>query len=164
LQLQPISILQALALLTLANGTPVIAKKIFGQAFALPLDGRLVFFDHRPLFGRSKTIRGIVLSILVTTAIAPLIGVDFSTGAVAAIAAMAGDLCSSFVKRRLNFPPSSQALGIDQVPESLLPLLACRAALALSVADIALCVSLFLVGEIVLSRILYRAHLRDEPY
>jgi len=35
---------------------------------------------------------------------------------------------------------------------------------ALMAADIAFCVRLFLVGEIVLSRILYRAHLRDEPY
>lgn len=164
MQLQPFSILQALALLTLANGTPVVAKKIFGQSFALPLDGGLVFFDRRPLFGRSKTIRGILLSIFVTTVIAPLIGVDFNVGAIAAISAMAGDLSSSFVKRRLNFPPSSQAFGIDQLPESLLPLLACRAALALTVADIAFCVAMFFVGEIVLSRILYRAHLRDEPY
>ncbi|PDT75138.1 hypothetical protein CO675_22220 [Bradyrhizobium sp. C9] len=162
--MQPFSILQALALLALANGTPVVAKKIFGQSFALPLDGGLVFLDGQPLFGRSKTIRGILLSVAVTTALAPLIGLDFSVGAIAATAAMAGDLGSSFVKRRLKFPPSSQALGIDQLPESLLSLLACRAALALTAVDIAICVGMFFVGEVVLSRILYRAHLRDEPY
>jgi CDP-diglyceride synthetase len=164
LQLQPFSILQALVLLTLANGTPVIAKKVFGQSFALPLDAGLAFFDGRPLFGPSKTIRGILLSIIVTTASAPLIGLDLSVGALAAAVAMLGDLCSSFVKRRLNFPPSSQALGIDQLPESLFPLLACRAALSLTAADIAFCVGMFFVGELILSRILYRAHLRDEPY
>lgn len=158
------AILQALILLTLANGTPVVAKKVFGQSLALPLDAGLTFFDGRPLFGPSKTIRGIVFSVLVTALGAPLIGLDWSVGVIAAAAAMAGDLCSSFVKRRLNFPPSSQALGLDQLPESLLPLLACRAALSLTAVDIALGVGLFFVGELILSWILYRAHLRDEPY
>ncbi|HEY8335321.1 MAG TPA: CDP-archaeol synthase [Tardiphaga sp.] len=158
------SILQAMVLLTLANGTPVVAKKIFGRFFALPLDAGLTFFDGRPLFGPSKTIRGIVLSILVTTASSPLLGLEWSVGMIVAAAAMAGDLCSSFVKRRLNFPPSSQALGLDQVPESLLPLLACQEALSLTVVDIALGVGIFFLGELVLSWVLYRAHLRDEPY
>jgi CDP-archaeol synthase len=162
--MQPFPILQAMVLLTLANGTPVIAKKIFGRCFALPLDAGVTFFDRRPLFGPSKTIRGIVFAVLVTTAGAPLIGLDWSVGAIAAAAAMAGDLCSSFIKRRLNFPPSSRALGLDQVPESLLPLLACRAALSLTAVDIALGVGIFFIGELILSRILYRAHLRDEPY
>lgn len=162
--MHPISILQAIVLLTLANGTPVVAKKVFGQTFALPLDAGLTFFDGRPLFGPSKTIRGIVFAVLVTTAGAQLIGLDWSVGLVVAVAAMAGDLCSSFAKRRLNFPPSSQALGLDQLPESLLPLLACRAALSLTVVDIALSVAIFFVGELILSWILYRAHMRDEPY
>jgi CDP-2,3-bis-(O-geranylgeranyl)-sn-glycerol synthase len=162
--MHPVSILQAIVLLTLANGTPVVAKKVFGQTFALPLDAGLTFFDGRPLFGPSKTIRGIVFAVLVTAAGAPLIGLDWSVGLVAAVAAMAGDLCSSFAKRRLNFPPSSQALGLDQLPESLLPLLACRAALSLTVVDIALSVAIFFVGELILSWILYRAHMRDEPY
>jgi CDP-diglyceride synthetase len=157
-------IMQAMVLLTLANGTPVVAKKIFKRSFALPLDAGLAFFDGRPLLGPSKTIRGIMLSVLVTTACAPLVGVDLSVGAIAAAAAMVGDLCSSFVKRRLKFQPSSQAFGLDQVPESLLPLLACRDALSLTAADIVLGVGIFLVGEVISSRILYRAHLRDEPY
>lgn len=162
--MHPVSILQAIVLLTLANGTPVVAKKVFGQTFALPLDAGLTFFDGRPLFGPSKTIRGIVFAVLVTIAGAPLIGLDWSVGFVVAVAAMAGDLCSSFAKRRLNFPPSSRALGLDQLPESLLPLLACRAALSLTAVDIALSVAIFFVGELILSWILYRAHLRDEPY
>ncbi len=57
-----------------------------------------------------------------------------------------------------------RALGLDQLPESLLPLLACRATLALTAAEIALVVVLFFGGEIVLSRLLYKVHLRDEPY
>ena len=77
---------------------------------------------------------------------------------------MAGDLLSSFLKRRLNLPSSSQAIGLDQVPESLFPILACRDALSLTIADIALGVGVFFVGELILSRFLFQVHLRDEPY
>jgi len=157
-------ILPLLVLLTLANGTPIVAKKIFGPRFARPLDAGFNFFDGRPLFGHSKTIRGILASIFITTLSAPLVGMGLTIGAIVASAAMAGDLFSSFVKRRLNFPPSSRALGLDQVPESLFPMLACRDALSLTIADIALGVGIFFVGELILSRLLYQVHMRDEPY
>jgi CDP-2,3-bis-(O-geranylgeranyl)-sn-glycerol synthase len=162
--MHPLAILQILALLTLANGTPVAVKKIFGRRLACPLDAGLMFFDRRPVFGPSKTFRGVAASILVTTAGAPLIGLEAKIGALAAAAAMAGDLVSSFAKRRLSLPPSSRALGLDQVPEALFPLLACRNALSLTAADIALAVGIFFVGEILLSRLLYKIRLRDEPY
>jgi CDP-2,3-bis-(O-geranylgeranyl)-sn-glycerol synthase len=162
--MQPEAMLQSLVLLAVANGAPVIAKKIFGRRWARPLDGGVVLPDGHPLLGPSKTIRGIVVAIVATTAAAPLLGVAPGIGALAAAAAMAGDLLSSFVKRRLARPPSSQALGLDQVPESLLPLLACSDALALSAADIAVAVAFFFVGELIVSRLLYKAHLRDEPY
>ena len=162
--MQLLHILQLLVLMTLANGTPIVAKKIFGPRLSFPLDAGTIFFDGRPLFGPSKTIRGILISVLVTTASAPLIGLDLTIGAIVAGAAMAGDLFSSFVKRRLNSPPSSQALGLDQVPESLFPMLACRDALSLTIGDIALGVGIFFIGALILSRFLFRAHLRDEPY
>ncbi len=77
---------------------------------------------------------------------------------------MAGDLLSSFLKRRLNLPPSSKATGLDQIPESLIPLLACREVVDLSAADIAVAVGVFFVGEIVLSRLFYALKLRERPY
>jgi CDP-diglyceride synthetase len=162
--MQVFVILQLLILLMLANGTPVIAKKLLGERYSYPLDGNLTFADGRPLFGRSKTIRGVVLAVLVTTAGAPLIGLGWKTGLLVGSFAMAGDLVSSFSKRRLNLPSSSRASGLDQVPESLFPLLACRYLLSLAVADIAVCVVMFFVGEVVLSRLLYALHLRDRPY
>ena len=156
--------MQLLVLMTLANGTPIVAKKIFGPRFSFPLDAGTIFFDGRPLFGPSKTIRGILISVLITTASAPLTGLNLTIGVIVAGAAMAGDLFSSFVKRRLNSPTSSRALGLDQVPESLFPMLACRDALSLTIADIALGVGIFFIGALILSRFLFRAHLRDEPY
>ncbi len=60
--------------------------------------------------------------------------------------------------------PSSMAIGLDQIPESLFPLLACRLALPLTMLDIGVATIVFFVGELVLSRILFRLHLRDRPY
>jgi CDP-2,3-bis-(O-geranylgeranyl)-sn-glycerol synthase len=77
---------------------------------------------------------------------------------------MAGDLVSSFVKRRVGLPSSSQASGLDQVPEALFPLLGCRDLLSLSIADIGAGVALFFIGDVVASRLLYAVRLRDRPY
>lgn len=162
--MHPILLAQLLILLTLANGAPVIAKKILGNRFAWPLDGGVKFFDGRRVFGISKTWRGVVLAIIATAIGAPIIGLSSQIGALVGVFAMIGDLCSSFVKRRLNRPPHSRAVGIDQIPESLFPLLACQSALSLTAADIAVGVAAFFVGEIVLSRLLYKVHLRDRPY
>jgi len=160
----PWSILQLLVLLMLANGTPVIAKKIFGERFAYPLDGGFKFLDGRALFGQSKTLRGVVLAVLVTTAGAPLIGLDWGIGALVGSLAMVGDLASSFLKRRMALPPSSRASGLDQIPEALFPLLACRNPLSLTMADIGITAALFFVGEVLLSRVFYAFRLRDRPY
>jgi len=160
----PIITLQLLILLALANGVPVAAKKLLGDRLSSPLDGNLIFVDGRPLFGRSKTIRGIVLGILVTVAGAFAMGLGWEIGVLVGSLAMAGDLVSSFLKRRLDLPPSSRASGLDQIPESLLPLIACRDLLALTAADIVVCVVMFVIGEVVLSRLLYAFRLRDRPY
>jgi CDP-diglyceride synthetase len=159
-----LTVAQVLVLLTLANGAPVIAKLILRDRFSLPLDGNRTFIDGKPLFGASKTIRGVLVAIVVTTAGAPLIGLPLGIGLLVGVTAMAGDLISSFCKRRLGLASSSRATGLDQIPESLLPLLACRQALALSVVDIAVACGLFFVGEILLSRLLFRLHLRERPY
>jgi CDP-2,3-bis-(O-geranylgeranyl)-sn-glycerol synthase len=162
--MQPWLIAQMLILLALANGTPVFASKILGARFSQPIDGGMRFFDGRPLFGPSKTIRGALLAILVTTAGAPLIGLDWTIGALVGLSAMIGDLLSSFIKRRLAMASSSQASGLDQIPESLLPLLACRGAPAITYLDMLIILVLFFVGEVVLSRLLFKLGLRDRPY
>ncbi|HUI94755.1 MAG TPA: CDP-archaeol synthase [Xanthobacteraceae bacterium] len=162
--MQPVLILQLTILLALANGTPLLAAWLLGSRLAFPLDGGLAFFDGRPLLGGSKTVRGIVAAVLATTAVAPLIGLSTGVGAVVGASAMAGDAFSSFVKRRLGLPPSSRATGLDQIPESLLPALACRAMLPLTAWDMVVVVVIFFVGDIVASWSLYRAHLRDRPY
>ncbi|HYA37223.1 MAG TPA: CDP-archaeol synthase [Candidatus Methylomirabilis sp.] len=156
--------LRALLLLVVANGAPALGHELFGQWFSYPLDGGWRIFDGRPLFGPSKTLRGIVLSLAATAAAALVLGLPWTLGALLAGLSMAGDLTSSFIKRRLGLPPSSRALLLDPVPESLLPLLVFRARLSLMAWDIAVVVFVFFVLDQLLSRLLYKLHRRDRPY
>ena len=114
-------LLQLLILLVVANGTAVVAKKLLGTAFGRPLDGGALFVDGQPIFGPSKTIRGIVVSVLATSICAALMGLSWEVGTLVATFAMVGDLFSSFVKRRLHLPSSSMAIGLDHIPEFSLP-------------------------------------------
>jgi CDP-2,3-bis-(O-geranylgeranyl)-sn-glycerol synthase len=107
--MQYLVVAQLLVLLALANGSPVVAKRIFGNYCSWPLDGNIKFVDGRPLFGAAKTVRGILVSIFITSACAPLLGLELKIGLLVAATAMAGDLLSSFIKRRLGLPPSSKA-------------------------------------------------------
>jgi hypothetical protein len=155
---------QVLVLLGVANGTPIFATRLFGKRFGTPLDGALKLTDGRPLFGPSKTVRGLVLSVTCTTLAALLFNFEWITGAGLAAASMLGDLLSSFIKRRLGLRTHSQALGLDQIPESLLPLLLLRAPLGLGYADIVVIVIAFMLLELLLSRLLFKLHIRDRPY
>lgn len=157
-------ILQGLVLVLVANGTPVLATRLLGQKLSWPLDCGLRLPDGRPLLGRSKTIRGVLLSILVTAAVAPLLGLPWWAGALAGSLAMVGDLLSSLLKRRLGLPSSSRALGLDQVPEALLPLLALQATMGLAAIDVLMATLLFWVGGLLLSRLLFALGIRDRPY
>ncbi|MBL6853679.1 MAG: CDP-archaeol synthase [Alphaproteobacteria bacterium] len=154
--------LEVLALVGVANSAPVLAKRILGPR-ALPIDGDRSLADGHALFGPSKTWRGIVAAILATAVAASLIGLSGLIGAVLATAAMAGDLCSSFIKRRLGLAPSSICIGLDQVPESLLPALCAAHLLFLSVVDVVVIVAAFFVCEIVVSRIMFEIGVRDTP-
>ena len=100
--MHPLLIAQLLALLAVANGTPIIVEKFLGKFLAFPVDGGATLADGKPLFGSSKTLRGLALSIFATTAFAPLIGLDWRIGALVAATAMLGDLLSSFLKRRMR--------------------------------------------------------------
>jgi hypothetical protein len=102
--MQWLLILKAVVLITIANGSPIIARELFARYFNQPVDQDVVFVDGRPVLGRSKTIRGIMLSIIVATATAPILRLKWTSGLVVGSAAMSGDLLSSFLKRRLSLP------------------------------------------------------------
>ncbi|HEY5682015.1 MAG TPA: CDP-archaeol synthase [Pseudomonadales bacterium] len=156
--------LKVLALALSANGAPVIGKRLFGARWAIPLDGGLTFLDGRPLLGSSKTVRGLVLSLATTTLVATALGYGWQLGVIYSALTMSGDALSSFVKRRRGIPPSGRFRGLDQIPETALPMWVCSSALGLTGWDIAVLVALFFAGDFVLSKVLYRIGIRDEPY
>jgi hypothetical protein len=153
-----------LLLVGAANTAPLVAKKFLGMRWAAPVDGGVVLADGAPLFGASKTVRGLLVGILAPALLAPFVGHAFVDGAIIGAGAMFGDLLSSFCKRRMQLPPSSRATGLDQLPEVLVPAWLVRAAFGLTNVDIALAGALFVVLEVVLAKVAFRLHLRDRPY
>lgn len=153
-----------LILLFAANGAPLILARLLGERGNWRVDGGLIFLDGRPLLGPSKTWRGVIGSLLLTPLVAVALSFDAEVGLLAAVLAMLGDLLSSFCKRRLGIRPSGMALGLDQIPEALLPLLVLQKTWNLSGSDIAGLVVAFTVLELALSRVLYWLKIRQQPY
>ena len=156
--------LQLLLLILIANGAPIIAAVVCGDWGARPVDGGRRWADGRRLLGDAKTWRGVALAPLATGLGAVLLDWPAMLGVVIGGGAMLGDLLSSFVKRRLGVPTSGMSLGLDQIPEAMVPLLAVADAFALSWPDIVATVAGFIVLELALSRVLYRFGIRDRPY
>jgi hypothetical protein len=118
--------IKLLFLIVLANLAPVIGHRLLQHRFAHPLDCGWRFFDGRPLLGPSKTWRGYVCAIPLTIIGAWIVGLDMYTGLVFSLAALLGDSVTSFIKRRIGRVSGARAFGLDQVLESLLPLLLVR--------------------------------------
>lgn len=156
--------LKLLFLLLVANGAPILLTKALGPRFAWPVDGGRLCPDGRPFLGRSKTWRGLLAAILATGPAAVLVGLPLGLGLWFGALAMFGDMFSSWLKRRLAVPSSGKALGLDQVPEALFPLLGVRSELELQFIDIVWLTLLFLFLELVLSRVLYLLHIRAQPH
>jgi CDP-diglyceride synthetase len=95
---------------------------------------------------------------------ATILGLEWVNGLYVGVIATLGDLVSSFLKRRLNMPPSSRATVIDQIPECLLPTLAIRSTLGLGALDVIFIVIIFFLGHITLSQLFFRWKIRNRPY
>lgn len=112
----------ALALLVAAHSAPVLVARILGTRWAAPIDAHHSLPDHRPLFGSHKTWRGLLTGTLAAAAVGEWVGTGFMIGAAFGLLALAGDLGSSFVKRRLGHESGKSVPLLDQLPESLLPM------------------------------------------
>lgn len=162
--LTPALVVELLLMLLAANAAPILLARILGDRWGQPVDGGLRLCDGRPLFGASKTWRGIVVGLATCALAAALLGYGAAFGVLFGGASLLGDLCSSFIKRRLGIASSGMAIGLDQIPEALLPLLVCRDVLRLDGTAIWILVALFLVGSLVLSRVMYWLGVRKQPY
>lgn len=155
---------QLLLLLMVANGAPILARNLFGSQWEQPIDGGYRLPDGRPLFGPSKTWRGVFSALAATPVAALALGLPSDLGLLIAALSMAGDLLSSFLKRRLGMASSDMALGLDQIPEALLPLSLAGHQAGLEWPMIIGLTVLFLVLELLLSRVLYILKIRKRPY
>ncbi len=77
---------------------------------------------------------------------------------------MLGDLLASFTKRRLGYPPSSRTTGLDQIPESLLPLLVVAPVFELGWSSILIILLGFTILVPLLSLLFYHIGVRRRPY
>jgi CDP-2,3-bis-(O-geranylgeranyl)-sn-glycerol synthase len=93
-----------------------------------------------------------------------LFGLQPITGVLFGMLTMIGDLLTSFIKRRRGNVESSRARGLDAVAESLLPLCLLKDSLELNFIDITLIVMLFFLIEEFVSPVLFRLHIRNQPY
>lgn len=153
-----------LLLILAANGAPLLLRQLCRNRWAAPVDLGLRLPDGRRLFGATKTWRGIGVALVAGMALAPLLGLPPLLGLAAGGLAMAGDLLSSFAKRRLGLSPGSRARLLDTLPEALLPALALMAPLNLTGMDVLLLVMLFTLVHSLASRLLYRLRLRRRPW
>ena len=69
-----------LLLLLIANGSPIVVRELLGRGFDRPLDGGKVLADGHRLLGPSKTWRGLVAAVLVTTLFALALGWPWEIG------------------------------------------------------------------------------------
>jgi hypothetical protein len=151
-----IEFFQLLTLIITANGAPVLARLLFGDKLNTAVDLGSVWTDNHPLFGASKTWRGIAAALLATAMLALFLGYSAQIGIQIAAYAIIGDLMSSFIKRRFAMPVSAAAVLLDQVPESLFPALLMMTVFRLHLVSIVWLVIIFTVIDLVVTYFLYR--------
>lgn len=126
----------ALLLLVAANATPVIVARLLGARFDTPIDALFTSRAENPPFGAHKTWRGLVAGAMACALVGALLPCGVWVGLGFGALALGGDLASSFVKRRMRLRSGYSAPLLDQLPESLLPLIAFKGALALTDAAV----------------------------
>lgn len=151
-------------LLSAANGAPVLAHRLLRDRCSQAIDGGRLWHDGRPLLGRSKTWRGLVSGTACCGLLAALLGFGLLFGTLFGFLALFGDLCSSFIKRRLGLAPSARATGLDQIPEALLPVLMAKLWLDLGWWQVISATALFVAANIGFSPLLYRLGIRKQPH
>lgn len=145
------AIISLLTLVLLANGLPAIIGLVLGPG--RPIDAGRAGPGGQPLLGASKTWRGLVAALVLTPLAGVALGVDWHLGLLIAAGAMVGDLCASFVKRRLGASSGTSMPLLDTVPESLLPGLLVRESFGLGWAELVLLVCAFGLIDLVLTPI-----------
>ena len=158
------SIFDVVFLLLAANGAPILADCLLRKKLSIALDAGLLFMDGQPIFGTSKTVRGVAASIVATTSAALVIGQSLAIGLLVGAVAMTGDLASSFLKRRLRLAATNRLFGLDHIPEALLPALVLAAISDLATTDAFVITAIFVLLATIISPLLHTFGIRKQPY
>lgn len=159
-----IEALQLLILIIIANGAPILVRMLLNQKLNTTVDFGFKMADGNPVFGASKTWRGILATLLITPVVALIFNYPVEIGILIALGTISGDLFSSFVKRRLGMAPSSKALLLDQIPESLIPVLMMIQIFNLSLLGVLLIVFVFVVIDVIITYFLYHWRIFIKSY
>lgn len=104
-----------------ANLLPPLASLLTVDRFDRPVDGGVLWRDGRPLFGPHKTLRGVLATLAGGSLVFPLLGVRWEQAGLAALLVVAGDLFTSFGKRRVGLASGASVAVVDQLFEGLWP-------------------------------------------
>ncbi|MDH5425488.1 MAG: CDP-archaeol synthase [Gammaproteobacteria bacterium] len=157
-------IAEVLLLILVANGSPVIVSFLFSHRLSLPVDFGLKLKDQQYLFGKTKTWRGLIMSLALTASVSVLLDGEYYIGLLISLLAMTGDLFSSFIKRRLKKASSSEMLLLDQLPESVLPAVMMMSVIPLNLTQVIAIVIAFYIIERMVSKMLFKIGIRKRPY
>ena len=125
-------VIKTVLFLLWVNGLPPLVGLLVHDRYNRPLDGGRLWRDGKPIFGSHKTIRGLLAATLGGIAVFQFFGVSWWCAGIGAMLAMAGDLLSSFIKRRRRVASGEDVVVLDQFFESLFPTLYLRFFLELS--------------------------------
>jgi hypothetical protein len=142
-----------LLLLVIANTSACLAAFVFGEEFAAPLDFGITLRDGTRLLGSHKTWRGLISAAIACGMVTQNLQLGLLRGAVFGTLALLGDATSSFVKRRLRLPPGAEVLGLDQLPEALLPLLVLQRPLGLGLVECLIIAVTFAILDITATKL-----------
>ncbi len=143
----------ALLLLVIANTTPWIVGRLLANRWQWPLDFGATMPDGERLLGGHKTWRGLAAGTLACSLAAYLVGISPAVGAGVGVLSLLGDALSSCVKRRLRLRPGESVPGLDQLPESFLPLCVFAKPLQLDLVEGVVVVTSFLLINLAIVRV-----------
>ena len=140
-------------LLVVTANTGAWASGHVGRTRAAALDLGFTLGDGTRLLGSHKTWRGLIVGAAACAVAASLVGAGALLGAAFGTLALLGDAASSCIKRRLRREPGSEAFGLDQLPEALLPLLVLRNPLGIGWGEVVAVAGIFAVLDAATQRL-----------
>lgn len=159
--------MKILLLLWAINFVPPFLTYLFEEKYSTPLDRGCCLSDGRPLFGSHKTRRGLAGGVAAGAIAGWMLGFPPWLGLGAGLLSMAGDLTSSFIKRRLGAESGDIVPVLDQGFEGLFPFFLLGPYLSLGFGETLLLLVLFGAGayggSLFLNRVLLAAPFADYP-